>query len=66
MSEPLIHQAAELAERHRLRGYDALHLASALLLAGRLGEEMAFASWDDDLDAAAARQGLTLIRSRRR
>ncbi len=29
---PLVHAAANLVERHPLRGFDALHLASALLL----------------------------------
>jgi len=66
VSEPLTREAAGLAERHRLRGYDAIHLASALLLAARVGEPIMLASWDDALDAAAAREGLTVLRRRRR
>ena len=41
--------AGELAERHALRGYDAVHLASALAIedAG-----LVMATWDRDLAAA--------------
>ena len=66
VSESLVVRAASLAEAHRLRGYDAIHLASALLLSDRLGGDTVFASWDDALDAAAAREGLRLLRGRRR
>lgn len=66
VSEALVKQAAQLAEKHRLRGYDAIHLASALLLADEIGGDVVFASWDDDLDVAAAREGLPLLRPRRR
>jgi predicted nucleic acid-binding protein len=65
VSGSLVRRAAELAEAPRLRGYDAIHLASALLLADRLGGETIFASWDDVLDAAAAREGFRLLRERR-
>jgi predicted nucleic acid-binding protein len=65
VSEMLVKHAADLAERHRLRGYDAIHLGSALLLADEIGD-VVFASWDDDLDAAAAREGLPVLRPRRR
>jgi len=66
VSDTLVKHAAQLAERHRLRGYDAIHLASALLLADQTGGDVIFASWDDDLDAAAAREGFSLLRARRR
>jgi predicted nucleic acid-binding protein len=63
VTEDLIHDAGRLAESHRLRGYDALHLASALALRGQVGESSMFASWDDDLTRAAGREGLTLLRT---
>jgi predicted nucleic acid-binding protein len=66
LTEPLAERAARLAEAHRLRAYDAIQLASALLFAEHLGEETVFGSWDDTLDAAAAREGLRLLRVRRR
>ena len=49
----LARQAAELAEQLGLRGYDAVHLASALAL----GTDTTFVSWDDELRRAAARSG---------
>jgi predicted nucleic acid-binding protein len=65
-SEGLIHEAASLAERHRLRGYDAIHLASAVLLKNRLAEEVVFSSWDVALQAAARREGLGRLPGRSR
>jgi predicted nucleic acid-binding protein len=60
VTEDLVHEAGRLAEHHRLRGYDALHLASALTL-DRVGEGLAFASWDADLNRAADREGLRVL-----
>jgi len=65
-SEALIQEAASLAERHRLRGYDAIHLASAILLKNRLAEPVVFSSWDVALEAAARREGLGQIPGRAR
>ena len=53
VTDDLVAHAAELAERHRLRGYDAVHLGSALLV----GAEV-MASADRDLCRAAAEAGL--------
>lgn len=55
----LAFQAGELAERFRLRGYDAVHLASALDFQRRFGE-ITFLGFDDRLNAAAEKAGLTL------
>jgi predicted nucleic acid-binding protein len=62
--EALIHEAGSLAERHRLRGYDAIHLASAVLLKQRLAEPVVFSSWDVALETAARRVGLELLPGR--
>ena len=62
--ETLVHDAASLAERHRLRGYDAIHLASAVLLKNRLADTVVFSSWDLALQAAARREGLGRLPSR--
>lgn len=58
VTEPLIREAADLAEAHGLGAYDAVHLASAQLLKRRLGGAVRFASWDADLERAAGREGL--------
>jgi predicted nucleic acid-binding protein len=47
---PLARHAGELAEELELRGYDAVHLASALAL----GISTTLVTWDEDLKRAAA------------
>jgi uncharacterized protein len=64
VSEGLVIESARLAELHRLRAYDAIHLASALAVGTRAGEPPTFACWDTDLNAAAGREGLPLLRPR--
>lgn len=50
----LCETAGDLAEKHALRGFDSLHLASFLHLAGEdLGEPVRFSSFDDRLNTAA-------------
>jgi uncharacterized protein len=58
VDEPLVDRAAALARAHVLRGYDAVHLAAAVMVAG--GAPLAFACFDGELRAAAAREGLAL------
>ena len=50
---PLARQAGEFAEELGLRGYDAVHLASALAL----GTDTTLVSWDEHLRRAAAQSG---------
>jgi hypothetical protein len=56
-------ERTRLAESHRLRAYDAVHLASARSLSGRVSRSLVFASWDADLESAAAREGLEPLAS---
>jgi hypothetical protein len=58
IDQQLVERAAELALAHRLRSLDALHLAAALLLPG---DELAVATWDRRLHAAASAEGLTVF-----
>lgn len=51
--------AGELAERHALRGYDAVHLASAMRFSERF-EELRFLAFDDRLNEAAGNAGLAV------
>jgi predicted nucleic acid-binding protein len=60
LNESLIFAAARMTERYRLRAYDAVHLASALAMRERL-ENVIFACWDKELNAAARRTGLALL-----
>ncbi|QAA75827.1 MAG: hypothetical protein BIP78_0059 [Candidatus Bipolaricaulis sibiricus] len=60
VTEGLVRAAGELAARHGLRGYDALHLASALTLVEEGDLEVAFACYDVSLEGAARSEGLYL------
>jgi uncharacterized protein len=60
VSQELIEKASILAERHRLRGYDAIHLASALALQQLTTEDVTIATWDLELATAAQAEGLSL------
>jgi predicted nucleic acid-binding protein len=58
VDEKLTRMAGDLASELDLRGYDAVHLATAL----SLGEhDVAFVSWDRGLCRAANEAGLTVI-----
>lgn len=60
LSEAVSTRAAELVARHPLRGGDAVHLASALLLA----PDVVMAVWDEHVAAAATAEGLTVLPGR--
>ncbi len=57
----LARRAGDLAEELKLRGYDAIHLASALALGA---EDTVFVTWDHDLSRAAATAGLAIAPAR--
>lgn len=57
-TETLIARADVLAWELRLRGYDAVHLASALLWQDGVDEEITFATFDRQLWEAAGQRGL--------
>ena len=64
ISETLILEAARLAEKHALRGYDAVQLAAALETqakrAARSLPPLTLLSADTDLNDAAIAEGLTV------
>jgi uncharacterized protein len=57
VDEALAKRAGEIADERGLRGYDAVHLASAVALGP--GETI-LVTWDRDLSNAAARAGLAV------
>lgn len=57
-SEPLAARAAALAWEHGLRGYDAVHLATALAWRETLGEAVTVATYDSELWRGAREAGL--------
>jgi len=64
ITETLIFEAARLAEKHALRGYDAIQLAAALQTQAKRTVRglppLTLLSADTDLNAAAVSEGLTV------
>jgi predicted nucleic acid-binding protein len=58
VDDDLVDRAARVADVHRLRALDALHLAAAKQSRDR---ELVFATWDDELRRAAQNAGLATI-----
>lgn len=52
IDEALAHEAGRLAQEHALRGYDAVHLATALSVED---PKLVIVTWDGDLARAALR-----------
>jgi predicted nucleic acid-binding protein len=52
----LAREAGQLAEKFALRGYDAVHLASAL----SAGDAITLVSWDESLRRAGAQNGCAI------
>jgi uncharacterized protein len=57
LGKEIVRAAGELAEQLALRGYDAVHLASALAASGG---DFVLATWDRDLGSAALALGLAV------
>ncbi len=58
VDDDLARRAAEVAWRHPLRGFDAVHLAAALTLRDLLQEEVVLATFGRELWIAAREAGL--------
>jgi uncharacterized protein len=61
VNEPVVEQAMRLAEKHALRGYDAVQLAAGMTLNDRclnLGLSILFVCADAALNTAATAEGL--------
>lgn len=53
--------ARDLIRRHPLKGFDAIHLASAISLKNALGEDITFAAADERLLRAAEAEDLKIL-----
>lgn len=58
LNEGVARRSGELAERHALRGFDAIHLASALELGHLTSSSPVFMTFDEPQAMAAASEGL--------
>ncbi len=61
LQDGILHLARDLIQTHPLRGFDAVHLASALSLKKALGEEIIFAAADERLLRAAKAERLRAL-----
>jgi predicted nucleic acid-binding protein len=58
VTENMIRLAGNLAEKHALRGFDSIHLASALTLRREISPPIVFSCFDDNLQKASDQEGL--------
>lgn len=61
LSERLRPAMERLLRVHALRGADAVHLSSALLLDAEVGDSLTFGCWDKGLLRAARREGMETV-----
>ena len=61
LNDALLMLARDLIRRHGLKGFDAIHLASAVRLKDAIGEEAIFAAADRRLLRAAAAEPLRAV-----
>ena len=57
VSEKVIKIAGDLIENHRIRGFDSIHLASAMVLRKEINQSIDFICWDKRLLGAAKKEG---------
>ena len=56
-SEKVIKIAGDLIEKHSIRGFDSIHLASAMVLKKEINQSIDFMCWDNRLLEAAKKEG---------
>ena len=61
LQDAILLRARDLIQRHPMRGFDAVHLASALSLKDALDEEMTFVAADGRLLRAARAEHLRIL-----
>ena len=61
VTDNVLKSARRLVERYPLRGFDAIHVASALGLRKELGVELTFVAADRRQIEAARAEGLTVV-----
>jgi len=58
VTKDMIRLAGDMAEKHALRGFESIHLASALTLRQELSSPIVFSCFDDNLQKASEREDL--------
>lgn len=61
IAEALVKRAGQLAEKHGLKGYDAIQLSSALMLRDQTHQAVSFCCFDGRLLRAGRGEGLKIV-----
>lgn len=61
VTDGIIRSAGDIAEKYLLRGFDSIHLASAVSLKGKIRGEVYFSSADAKLNRAAGKEGIKVL-----
>ncbi|MBI2555912.1 MAG: type II toxin-antitoxin system VapC family toxin [Planctomycetes bacterium] len=61
ITDGLIRFAGDIAEKHLLRGFDSIHLASAINLKNKIRSDVYFSSNDAKLNLAAEKEGIIVL-----
>ena len=61
ITDGLIRFAGDIAEKYLLRGFDSIHLASAVHLKNKINSEIYFSSHDIRLNQSAEKEGIIVL-----
>jgi predicted nucleic acid-binding protein len=61
ITDGLIRFAGDIAEKYLLRGFDSIHLASAIHLKNKIDSAIYFSSYDTRMNQAAEKEGIILL-----
>ena len=57
----IIKTAGQFIESYQIKGYDSIHLASAVILGKRINQIINFCCWDNKLNEAALKENLSIF-----
>ncbi len=58
VTDELVRLAGDLAEKHGLKGFDAIHLAASIILNKKVSSQVIFSCFDQKLQKTSALEGL--------
>ena len=61
ITDGLIRFAGDIAEKYLLRGFDSIHLASAVHLKNKIRADIHFSSYDTRLNQSAEKEGIVVL-----
>ena len=61
ITDGLIRFAGDIAEKYLLRGFDSIHLASAVHLKNKIRADIHFSSYDTRLNQSAEKEGIIVL-----